>query len=330
MKDLYIASLILNDKEILRKLERHELKEIPEYWSIKVLISKLTEHFMEENVNDIVGSVAAVCQSYEINFEEKYLKTTVEQFINKKQNSKYKNLRLGDIQEPLKIYKSEVDAIQKVDSLQARRLAFGILMLFKIDEYKVRNTSINTMRYLDYEPNCYIRYAKITDRQGLWHELNQAGIITVPLVERGIYCNILSHGNDEDTVVYEIIDGFECSREHYNKIFKTRETKIVLEVKVLDNTHEIHYGMDSINQKRKERNEKKVDLNNIRRVLGFQRMTVQDSYWIEINEEIANDMSKIDKLKDKIRQTAKIYRRLVKDLGVDGIKADFEKFKDSL
>ena len=331
MNALHIPSLILNEKEILRRLEKGELKEIPEYWSnIKILLSKLTVHFVEENVEDVVESVSQVFKKYNINFDNEFLKQEVEREIKEKEKSKYKDWKLRDIQEPLKIYKSEVEAISQLKTLPAKRLAFAILMLFKIDEYKHRNsTRENGTRYLNYEPFYYVKYAKTNESKTMWHELHQAKIITVPLVERGLYCNIISNG-ENDKVVYEIIDGFESSESHFNKVFATSKSKIILEVKIDTNDHEVHHGLDSINKKRKTRNEKTVQVCNVSQCIEFKKMSINGSYWVEIDECIEHDEMKINQIKEEIRRIAKSYRKLTKSIGFEGIKEEFDKFKDSL
>lgn len=331
MKALKIAGIILNEKEILRRLEKGELKEVPEYWhDVRTFVSRLTEYFVEENVEDIVENIGQVLKNCDINFDDEFLNQEVENNIKRKQESKYKDWRLRDIQEPLKIYKSEVDAINQLNSLPAKRVAFAILVLFKIDEYKHRDsTRKNIVRYLDYEPGVYFRYGKTVNEVKTWHELHQAKIITVPLVERGLYCNIISNG-ENDKVVYEIIDGFESSEKHFNKVFETSKGKIILEIKVDTNEHEVHHGLDSINKKRKARNEKTVKIGTVRQCIVFEKMSINGSYWVEIDECIEHDEMKINQIKEEIRRIAKSYRKLTKSIGFEGIKEEFDKFKDSL
>ena len=339
MKPLYVPSIILNEKKVLERLVnatkeqiKEEKIEVPEYWkNHKVFISKLTHYFLEEDIEDVPTSVGIVLEKYGINFKKSVLDKMVKREIKEKQNSKYKDWRLSDIQDSLKIYQSEVDAINKLQTLPAKRLAFAILVLFKIDEYKHKDsTRTGVIKYLDYEPVSYFNYAKVTSGEfKALNEIHQAKIITVPLKEKGLYCNIISDGKD-DKVVYKITDNFECSRTHFDKVFKTSASRIILEIKIDTNEHEVHHGVKEINEKRKERNENPIDTKNLRKCLKFTLMSTSGSYWIEIAEDIKNDEVKINQIKEEIRRIAQSYRKLTKTIGSKGIKEEFDKFIDSL
>lgn len=327
MKKLQVKDLILNEKTVVERFINDG--NIPEYWNVCLLVRKLMDYFYETGSQDIVTDVCRALEAHGIGFTRQGIEKEVQVFYERIRGMK-KQYLLADYKESIKIYKSEVEAIESLDSLCAKRIAFSILMLVKIEFVRLHKKPYE-MIYLNKEIGSYFVYANTSvnykTKIKTLYELQQKGIITVPLIDRGLYCNILAHDGE---IAYEITDGFDSSYPHFEKIINAENNRTILEIKVDSGEHFIHHGFLEINKNRKARGDKAVVVNNVRQCCELKRMSINGSYWIEIPEEFEHDMEAINKIKQEIQRIAKVYRKLSKQLGYEQIKIQFNQFMDAL
>lgn len=326
MKKLEVKYLILNEREVIEQVINGS--KIPDYWTTKEIFRKICDYYMKykgiTDVDFISKQIMSILKRNKIHFK----KATVVQEVQSYDLTKGK-YELMDFQEPVKIYQSEVDAINKLSLESTKKIAFAMLVIQKIEIIKYKR-GLETQPYLNKEIGAFFVYSDTTNgskKIDILHELHQQGIITVPLIDRGLYVNILAH---EGEVVYEIKDGFESSKEHYDKCFDTRENKIYLEIDANTGEYDVHHGFLSVNPKRKERGAKVVKSSHINRCIAFDSITAGGSYWVEITDEIAKSEDKIQAIREKLVQIGFSYSKLKKQIGVEGIKKDFDQFMDSL
>lgn len=322
MKELEKQKLILNEYQVIDEIVRG-IREVPEYYYSSLLVGKLYTYFKQNGVDDILTSIADVLDTLGYDFTTRYLDSKIRELNDRKQ------YKLHELKESIKIYQSEVDMINKLESIYSKKLAFSILLLTKISNYKRPAEKKDNCTY--YYQNAYLLYIGLTQdkkyKTYAFHELQQAGIITVPLTDYGFYCNIVANDGE---VVYEVVDDFENGQKHFNKCFDNADNKVILEVKVDSDEHVIHHGYTNINKNRKAKGEKAVVVNNIHKCCKFEKMSINGSYWVEITDEIENDMSKINQIKNELRRIAKYYRKMTKQIGFSGIQEEFKKFMDAL
>ena len=299
MRDLTKSSLILNEKEIIEKTIKGSIP-VPDYWYTSLYIKKLFNYYYEQNEQKIADKICEVLKVQKIGFKVDGIKKEVEKLVK---HAKERFTPLHNIQEPLKIYASEVEAIKQLEKDTTRQMAFSILMLAKINEYKGYKKDV-----INYNPNALAKYVEVDSGVvcDALYEMHQAGIITIPLIDYGLHCNIIA---DNGEVVYKIKDNFDTCKEHFKLIFED----IILEIPVDSNEFTIHYGYKTINKVRKQQGKKSVGTSNIRSALQFKRMALGDSYWVKITEPIANDIDKQMLVANKIRQMARSYKKRSKE-----------------
>ena len=163
MKEFKKTSVILNEKSILDKLVAGEI-DVPSYWYDKLLLVKLFQYFYDLGAEDIVGEICRVLEVHDKETDRGKLKNYVQTEVNgflKKIAKGETVTTIWDIKEPIKIYASEVESIRKLNSVPARKLAFGILVLAKIEMVKHGGQE----RYLDYYLSGYTSYSDVFARQ---------------------------------------------------------------------------------------------------------------------------------------------------------------------
>lgn len=323
LSQLKLNTLILNEKQVIREIVQGK-REVPDYYYTQLLIKKLCSFFIQEGIVDVVDEVANTLKTLGYEFSLKALQHEVKNTIQTD-----KGYGLMDLKEPIKIYQSEIEIINQLDKEQTQRIAFSILLLTKIKNAKAKPEKRNNCTY--YIPCAYLQYAGVAHNaktQAL-HELYKAGIVDVPLRSYGFYCPIVA---TEGTVVYEITDGFESSKQHFEKVFDTDTNKVILEIETNIDEHYIHYGYDKIGENRKQREKpiKGLRLYFIKECTVFQRLTMYGSYWVELPKQIAQDEEAVKLVIDKTRQVAKTYRKQTKAIGVEAINTEFKQFIQDL
>lgn len=166
MKEFKKSSVILNEKSILDKVVTGEV-DIPNYWYDKLLLVKLFQYFYDLGTEDIVGEICRVLEMHNGSQDIKdkkvlrnYVETEVKDFLKEIEKGNTVT-KIYDLKEPINIYASEVESIKKLESLPARKLAFGILMLTKIEMSKHDGQE----RYLDYYLSGYTSYSDVKSSQ---------------------------------------------------------------------------------------------------------------------------------------------------------------------
>ena len=302
MKDLTKSSLIMNETTIIKRTINGSIP-VPDYWYTSLYVKKLFTYYYENNEQNIVEKICEVLKVQNICFTVDGIINEVEQLTK---NAKKRFTPLYNIQESVKFYASEIETIKQLEKTTTQRIAFSILMLVKINECKGYKKE-----QLDYSPNAFAIYgeANIGVVCDALYELQQAGVITVPLTDYGLYCNIVAHDGE---VVYEVKDDFHTSKKHFDSIFN----KIILEVPVDSDDFTVHYGYKKINKTRKQQGKKPVHTSNVRNGSAkFQggRLTLGGSYWFEINEIIAQDKNKQMLVANKLREIGKCYKKRKKE-----------------
>lgn len=153
----------------------------------------------------------------------------------------------------------------------------------------------------------------------------EPGITRLDLFSDGLYCDILVTDGE---VVYKITDNFESSKSHFDKIFN--DTVYILEIDTKTEDMTVHTvrndNFRGINETRKMKGKGKVHTPVVKEVLRFERKSIGGSYWVQITEEIVNDVDKQRLVVDKV----KVLFKKKKVVGSESIKTEFEEWVQTL
>ena len=190
------AECIANEKEMIRKVLKGD--DIPEYFTIKEFTIKLFRYFyydLEYNTEESCQQICDFLDSRNILFSRKEIYEIPTWYKLDKGKGLRNNL------EPIRIYKSEIELIKQCGGRfprQTKRLAFSFLLYSKFQQ-QYTNVSDYTKIYKSIRDLCTLANISAASFRvnPFLIELGQKGLITAPLTENCVYCNMLSDGSDD-------------------------------------------------------------------------------------------------------------------------------------
>lgn len=332
LKELKINTLILNEKQVLREIVQGK-RPLPKYFEQKkneqLFITRLYNFYSEEGLVDILEELEKILPTFGYEISGKGLKNKVKQLKENK-----KPYRLMDLKEPIKIYDGEVEAIKQFKDRTTQRVAFSVLLLTKIENEKRRANGNEPKNVTYYIPSAYFTYATVTvgspeKRAKFLHKLHEAGIIEIDLKKVGLYCPIVK---TEGKVVYDVVDAFESSKEHFDKIFGVEEEtkakkqkedsyKGRIVVEIFPNTGQYKIGTyEDFN----------IRNSWIEECATFKRKHTKQRFFMEIPVEIKDDEEKLKFAIGKFLQLTNTRKALLKTMDEQGIYNEFQEFIKSL
>ena len=219
------SGMIANEIDLMQRVLKGE--DIPEYFTIKDFSLKMFRYFYYDLEYSIEESCKEICnflESRDILFSKK------EVYAIPTWYKLDKGKGLKNSVEPLRFYKSEIELIKQCQGKlprQTQRLAFSFLVYAKFQQ-QYTNVSEPTKIYRTLRDMCILTNVNNNSNRvnAMLIELGQKGLITAPLTENCIYCNMLSDGSDDLLLeIYNfepnMVDGL------FEILFGKLETKIL-------------------------------------------------------------------------------------------------------
>ena len=239
--------MIANELQLVEEVLSGK-KDIPEYFTIKDFSLKIFRYFYYDLKYSVEESCKEICnflESRDILFSKKEVYAIPTWY----KLDKGRGLRSGV--EPIRFYKSEVSLLKQCQGRlprQTQRLGFAYLLYAKFQQ-QYTNVSEPTKIYRTVRDMCILANVNNNSNRvnAMLIELGQKGLITAPLTENCIYCNMLSDGSDD--LLLEIYN-FEPNM--IDGLFEVLFGKLEIHVLAIPVCEEEDYFIDTMpNVKRK-------------------------------------------------------------------------------
>ena len=195
-------SLITNEYEVVEGIIRTGI--IPDFYSnTGILVNRLFRYFYELDADNAINLLKQELDRLDILYDDEYLENGVMKYT---------------VVQPLKrmngiaIYQSEVDSINKIKGRTAQRTAFSLLII-----QKVLSPHSNKLYFDNW--NDMFKPVNITnqvERNNIIHQLQQQGVVDVPLFDNYIEIKIARTDGKVHTVIK---DNFDKIDGCFDKIF---------------------------------------------------------------------------------------------------------------
>ena len=131
--NLRVSSLVLN--EVQEVQEAIKSKQIPLFWNVFQFLYRFTMYYRDLGYNktEIVGMAVEWLIDAKIDYEIDAVVELIES-VPSQNDKKYRVLR--ELSTNITIYKEEIKVIKSVESRQAQRMYFSMLMVCKVQENK--------------------------------------------------------------------------------------------------------------------------------------------------------------------------------------------------
>ena len=195
-------SLIANEYEVVEGIIRTGI--IPDFYSnTGILVNRLFRFFYELDADNAVNLLKRELDKLDIAYDDEYLEGGVMKY---------------EVVQPLKrtnginIYQSEVDSINKIKGRTAQRTAFSLLVI-----QKVLSPHSNKLYFDNW--NDMFKPVNITnqvERNNIIHQLQQQGVVDVPLYDNYIEIKIARTDGKTHTTIK---NGFDKIDDWFDTIF---------------------------------------------------------------------------------------------------------------
>lgn len=190
-------SLILNEYEVVEEMVH--TNTIPSYYSnVNILVNRLYRYFYEIDSDNAINLLKQELDKLDILYDDEFLEDGVMKY---------------EVVQPLKrtnginIYEEEVDAINKIKGRSNQRTAFSLLIIQKVlspHSNKLYFDNWNDM----FKP---VNITNQTERNNIIHQLQQQGVIDVPLFDNYLEVKIARTDGRVHTIIkdnFDKIDGW--------------------------------------------------------------------------------------------------------------------------
>lgn len=275
--ELKASDILLNEFEVIKEIAVGQSELVSLYSSyVPKLVNRLERYFKMINQDgDMLDNIIEVLDRYNL----VYAKSVVIDTLENSKNHDFKPLRQNE--EQIKIYKEEIEQIQKLEQHGAKQLAFALLVTSKVRTIRYADPSIYLANVMDIQRFCG-KLRKKEETYFLLHDLVKAEMVTVPLIEEKLTVNFRRYeGEVEYTLTNtEVLDLLSV----FNKVigeYRSEQQKCILEISLVEDYHEVHSSIGATVEVHNKRYKKKVDKSAISKCSTFERMSAGDSAFIE-------------------------------------------------
>ena len=316
-----VRNLILNEFDEVKKIVESNM--IPSYYdNVYVLINRLYRYFMEIDSNNAIELLKQKLDALEVLYDEQLLNDTIGSW------EVVTPLKRTD---GIKIYKSEIDKINKINGRSNQRVAFGLLMIQKILNNNVKE---DTKLWLE-DWNDIFSYVKMSNsdvRNKALYELHQQKVIKVPLFENYIELNIIEFNGKVVKVVTEDFDKVDTLFDELFVVNTNLETIIAYNVVTNETEVHEHTGFRGCAREISQKHGVKITGSKVKECCELKRLK-SGSFcfyilpsWCECEEKdcIVYDMQKDEFVESNLKvETTKMFANMI--LGT--LNEDFRKYK---
>ena len=262
-------SLILNEYEVVEGMVRTGI--IPDFYNnTGILVNRLFRYFYELDADNAVDLLKQELDRLDILYEDEFLENGVMRYT---------------VVQPLKrtngiaIYQSEVDSINKIKGRTAQRTAFSLLVIQKILSPHCNKLFFDNWCDM-FKP---VNITNQVERNNAIHELQQQGVIDVPLFDN--YIELLISKAD-GKVHTTIRDNFDKVDNWFDKIFaENTNLETVIMVDEDGNIREFrHTGYSGVAKILQEEG-RKITKAAISQICKLQREQLNGVYFFVLDEE---------------------------------------------
>ena len=200
--EIKVQNMILNEYEVVEEMVR--TSTIPDFYkNVNILVNRLYRYFYEVNKEDAINLLKQELEKLDIAYDDEYLEGGVMKY---------------EVVQPLKrtnginIYQEEVDAINRIKGRSNQRTAFSLLII-----QKVLSPHSNKLYFDNW--NDMFKPVNITnqvERNNIIYQLQQQGVIDVPLYDNYLEVKIAKADGKVHTVIK---DDFDKIDKWFDKIF---------------------------------------------------------------------------------------------------------------
>lgn len=213
--EIKVQNMILNEYEVVEGIIKTGI--IPDFYkNIDILVNRLYRYFYELDKDNAVDLLKQELDKLDVAYEDEYLENKVMRYT---------------VVQPLKrtnginIYQAEVDAINRIKGRSNQRVAFGLLII-----QKVLSPHSNRL-YIDNWNDVFkvVKITKQSERNNTLYQLQQQGVIDVPLFDNYLEVKIAKADGKVHTTIK---DGFDKVDKWFDKIFEENtnlETVIMID-----------------------------------------------------------------------------------------------------
>ena len=262
-------SLIANEHEVVEGIVRTGI--IPDFYSnTGILVNRLFRYFYELDADNAVNLLKRELDKLDIAYDDEYLENGVMKY---------------EVVQPLKrtnginIYQSEVDSINKIKGRTAQRTAFSLLII-----QKVLSPHSNRLYFDNW--NDMFKPVNITnqvERNNAIHELQQQGVIDVPLYDNYIEIKI---ARTDGKIHTTIKDNFDKIDGWFDTIFaENTNLETIIMIDEDGNIREFkHTGFAGVAKTLQEEGIK-IDKQAIHKICKLQREQLNGMFFFVLDED---------------------------------------------
>ena len=261
-------SLILNEYEVVEEMVH--TSTIPDFYSnTGILVNRLYRYFYELDKDNAVNLLKQELDKLDIAYDDEYLEGGVMKY---------------EVVQPLKrtnginIYQDEVDSINKIKGRSNQRTAFSLLII-----QKVLSPHSNKLYFDNW--NDMFKPVNITnqvERNNVIHQLQQQGVIDVPLFDNYLEVKIAKADGKIHTIIK---DNFDKVDKWFDKLFSENtnlETIIMIDKE--ENVREFrHTGYSGVAKILQEEGVK-IDKQAISKICKLQREQLNGVFFFVLDE----------------------------------------------
>ena len=195
--EIKVQNLILNEYEVVEEMVH--TNTIPQFYkNTNILVNRLYRYFYEVDKDNAEELLRDALDRLDVAYDDEYLENGIMKY---------------EVVQPLKrtnginIYEEEVDAINKIKGRSNQRTAFSLLIIQKVlspHSNKLYFDNWNDM----FKP---VNITNQTERNNIIHQLQQQGVIDVPLFDNYLEVKIARTDGRVHTIIkdnFDKIDGW--------------------------------------------------------------------------------------------------------------------------
>ena len=262
-------SLILNEYEVVEEMVR--TSTIPDFYkNVDILANRLFRYFYELDSDNAVDLLKQELDKLDILYDDEFLANSVMRY---------------EVVQPLKhtnginIYEEEVDAINKIKGRSNQRTAFSLLIIQKV--LSPRSNKLYFDNWNDmFKP---VNITNQTERNNIIHQLQQQGVIDVPLFDNYLEVKIARADGRVHTIIkdnFDKIDGW------FDKLFaENTNLETIIMIDKEGNVREFrHTGYSGVAKILQEEG-RKITKAAISQICKLQREQLNGVFFFVLDEE---------------------------------------------
>ena len=262
-------SLIANEYEVVEGIVRTGI--IPDFYSnTGILVNRLFRYFYELDKDNAINLLKQELNRLDILYEDEFLENGVMKY---------------EVVQPLKrtngiaIYQSEVDSINKIKGRTAQRTAFSLLVIQKV--LSPHSNKFYFDNWCDmFKP---VNITNQEERNNVIHQLQQQGVIDVPLFDNYLEVKIARTDGKIHTVIK---DNFDKVDKWFDKIFaENTNLETIIMIDEDGNIREFKYTGYSGVAKILQEEGRKITKAAISQICKLQREQLNGVFFFVLDEE---------------------------------------------